>query len=344
MNVPPPICITGMHRSGTSLTANLLRQCGVWLGREEELCGATPDNPDGHWEHLALVETNDALLNEFGGGWDQPPVFGECWLTRKNVGCLRDKATAIYDGLARGTGWGWKDPRASLLMPFWLAVWPGTRVVICLRNPLEVALSLRRRALMSYSLGLSLWKIYNQSVLAAVPREQRIVTHFDHHFSKPAEELGRLATFCGIDVAQEKIDAAIRTTKTAFRHSQFGIGRLIEVEVAPEIVELYSQMCDEAGFREPAPAPRENPPQHAMPNGGDNGSARSNGRQIDLQAMERQMLLDAASATPAVPAGGDEKITAGEPPPDAVQAASNEAVPAGVTAQDSPQTLGSDQI
>src|SRR5215813_13113765 len=67
------VCIAGMHRSGTSMVARLLNLAGVYLGREDELIPANQGNPEGHWEHARLVEINDAILSELGGGWDCPP-------------------------------------------------------------------------------------------------------------------------------------------------------------------------------------------------------------------------------------------------------------------------------
>src|SRR5437588_847383 len=46
-----PISIAGMHRSGTSLTAQLLHLCGIYLGPEKELSAPAPDGLDGFWRH-----------------------------------------------------------------------------------------------------------------------------------------------------------------------------------------------------------------------------------------------------------------------------------------------------
>jgi hypothetical protein len=41
------VCIGGMHRSGTSMVANLLRLCGLHLGAETDMVPAALDNPGG---------------------------------------------------------------------------------------------------------------------------------------------------------------------------------------------------------------------------------------------------------------------------------------------------------
>jgi hypothetical protein len=42
-----PVCIAGMHCSGTSMVARLLNLCGLYLGPEGELLPSTPDSPGG---------------------------------------------------------------------------------------------------------------------------------------------------------------------------------------------------------------------------------------------------------------------------------------------------------
>ena len=49
------------------------------------------------------------------------------------------------DDLAEHEPWGWQDPRTSLILPFWLACVPDLKIVVCLRNPLEVAVSLHQQ-------------------------------------------------------------------------------------------------------------------------------------------------------------------------------------------------------
>lgn len=66
------VCITGMHRSGTSLVTNLLRLCGLYLGDEQDLMPATPDNQRGYWENRKFSDLNDEILAALGGTWDLP--------------------------------------------------------------------------------------------------------------------------------------------------------------------------------------------------------------------------------------------------------------------------------
>jgi hypothetical protein len=40
--------------------------------------------------------------------------------------------------------WGWKDPATCLTLAFWQTLLPHMRYVICIRNPLDVAISMER--------------------------------------------------------------------------------------------------------------------------------------------------------------------------------------------------------
>jgi hypothetical protein len=300
--------IVGMHRSGTSLTANLLRQAGLWLGEENGLHPATADNLDGHWENIAVTEINDALLNELGGGWDNVPEFPAGWLEKFSG--QRERAAEIHARLARPAPWGWKDPRASLALPFWLALAPDARVVICLRNPLEVAHSLRRRGMMSYALGLKLWRDYNLRLLATVPRHQRIIVHYEHFFTQPLKTLRRLTDFCGLEISEDTLGKIITTTKPELRHRWFDGGHLTRTSIAPEIVALYARLSEEAGF-----TVASNPADG-------NGSPR----QVDLGALAYEMFVQQwnwfvqkytpVGASVAVVSKGDENLLKfGQRPP-----------------------------
>ena len=84
---------------------------------------------------------------------------------------LPKRARDLVSELAIVPHWGWKDPRASLTIRFWLDLIPDLRVILCVRHPLEVALSLKRRNNTSYAHGLSLWHTYYETVLEEVDEE-----------------------------------------------------------------------------------------------------------------------------------------------------------------------------
>ena len=169
------------------MLTRLLHACGLYLGPKEELMPAQVDNPDGFWEHLGFVALNDELLSELGGAWDLPPKRDENF-AHARLDPLRMKARLLVEKFDSAGLWGWKDPRNSLTLPFWQNLLPGMRTLIMVRNPLEVAHSMKERNGTSYSFGLRLWEIYNQHVIDTAREQDRLVTHYDLFFEDPETE------------------------------------------------------------------------------------------------------------------------------------------------------------
>src|SRR5438132_1302825 len=102
---------------------HLLQLCGLDLGPADQLLPPKPDNPEGFWEHPAFVALNDDILTAVGGSWNVPPatpVVGDADVWQP----LRARAAALPGEIGLSEPWGWKDPRTSLTLPLWAAVWP----------------------------------------------------------------------------------------------------------------------------------------------------------------------------------------------------------------------------
>ena len=99
------VCITGMHRSGTSFASRTLSLLGVSLGDRDRLMPPGPDNPAGYWENQSIKEFDDELLSHLGGAWDFPPVLRIGWHLEPDLEPFRDQAAAHpVRGVRRGTG------------------------------------------------------------------------------------------------------------------------------------------------------------------------------------------------------------------------------------------------
>ena len=150
----PPIIIIGMHRSGTTMVAAMLRQLGLFIGNDLE------DNS----ESIFFINHNDWLLSQSGGAWDNPAsirwFFQNEQLVELAEEYIRDRVNGLpvfsYLGWTRvlmkqrpltgmGQPWGWKDPRTTFTLPLWLRLFPDARVIHIYRNGVPVAASLRAR-------------------------------------------------------------------------------------------------------------------------------------------------------------------------------------------------------
>jgi hypothetical protein len=239
-----PVAITGMHRTGTSMIAKALRLAGLYLGEDSDLVEPAPDNPEGFFEHAAFVRLDDDLLEATGGAWDQPPACGPLAFDDPRVVQLTPIAHQLVAAMEDEGPWGWKDPRTCLTARFWLDLLPDLRFVVCIRHPLEVALSLKRRNQVSYSLGISLWQAYYEALLDAVPADRVLFTHYDAHFQDADRELDRIVGFAGLD--PEATAAARAARNPALRHHRLGT-TLAEADVAPVTIDLYRTLCEGAG-------------------------------------------------------------------------------------------------
>jgi hypothetical protein len=247
------VCVTGMHRSGTSMVMSLLHGLGLHVGSHADLMPATLSNPDGHWENVHFVDLADTLLGALGGGWDCPPA-GANPAAVERLRHLRRHALRLQRDVGTRRPWGWKDPRSSLLLPFWFDAFPDLGVVVCLRNPLDVAHSLHQRGHSSYALGLSLWQAYNEQILAATRPEQRLVAHYEAFFERPLQEMDRLCDFVGLKPPAETMRAVAARINARYRHHASTVDDLQSAGSSPAVTELYGRLCDEAGWQAGPPA------------------------------------------------------------------------------------------
>jgi hypothetical protein len=163
MNNDPPLIITGMHRSGTSLVARFLHLSGIDLG--PELLGPRPSNPYGHFEDVEFVAFHErVLLRQFNDSM---------WVPRTPELTPVDEARAqqLIADRREKLRWGWKDPRTCLFLDFWSSLLPSARYLFVVRHPLLVLDSLSRRTksrpfhIGKHNTFLKAWLLYNHQCL-----------------------------------------------------------------------------------------------------------------------------------------------------------------------------------
>jgi hypothetical protein len=192
------VCVLGMHRSGTSVVASLLEGLGVHLGGADALLRPLPENPRGYWEHGALKDVNEALLAHLGGRWHSPPNLPDGWQRAAALDELRAQARVLLrEQFGESVLWGWKDPRTCLTLPFWKPLLPEASYVICLRNPFDVARSLRARDDLPLEHGLRLWLAYTAAALAHSAGHPRLLLFYEDVLTDREETASALARFIG---------------------------------------------------------------------------------------------------------------------------------------------------
>ena len=159
------LVLTGMHRSGTSLLASVVRHAGIDMGAS--LMKGERGNPRGHFEDLEFHGFHERILERRGvspftvpDGWPQDLTPAEA-----------EEARELADRRSGKPVWGFKDPRAALFLDLWEGVLAEPIYLFVYRHPVEAALSLLRRGLeleiqQEPRVALRAWASYNERLLA----------------------------------------------------------------------------------------------------------------------------------------------------------------------------------
>lgn len=152
MNTQMPrqaLIVLGMHRSGTSALTRALNLLGAALPMD--LMPPHEDNRLGYWESHKITRFNNRLLQSAGPRWDSDaPLRAEWFCDQAARAEHYEEARSLLAGeFGDAPLFILKDPRLCRLFPFWEKVLAGEgidrRVVLCLRDPREVAASLAAR-------------------------------------------------------------------------------------------------------------------------------------------------------------------------------------------------------
>jgi hypothetical protein len=198
------IAVTGMHRSGTSCITGLLSRCGFSLGDSHRLLIEPRfDNQKGHFENINAVLLNDRVLETAGGSWCMLP-------SESRITAAGTQFREHYFGFGSSfNGDVFKDPRVAVTIPLWERFCPQLRaIVFCVRNPLAVAVSLRRRNNMPLEQGLSLWFEYNVRFLNGLSRLPVVVVDYDSLQENRSELLSQVAGRLGKRISAHEVEEA----------------------------------------------------------------------------------------------------------------------------------------
>jgi hypothetical protein len=229
------------------MITSLLHHCGLDLGPHEDLLPPAADNPEGFWESRSFLKVNEAILRTCGGHWDRPPqTDAPGWEDEPALARFRSQARNLARRFRGREPWGWKDPRNCLTLPLWRSAIPEMKVLICVRNPLAVAESLRARNGKSRTDAFNLWLTYNQRVLTSAPAGERLVTHCETYFHDAHTELRRVLKWFGMRTTAERLEHACGRINPSLVHHRVTVDELVEAGASTELVRCYLALCEEA--------------------------------------------------------------------------------------------------
>jgi hypothetical protein len=186
------VVVLGMHRSGTSVLAGLLRLLGLWVGEEGDFPPADEHNQAGYWEHRGVWAADEAVLETLGASWCETAGLDLSRLDEGARARFREQAGKIVQELGRQGPWVIKDPRLCLLFPLWREILAHPFCVLIYREPLPVARSLAARDGLSIPYGIALWEQHNREALASTRGLPRVLVSHQELMADPVATLRRL--------------------------------------------------------------------------------------------------------------------------------------------------------
>jgi hypothetical protein len=218
--VPYMQIISGMHRSGTSLMGRLFHEIEADLGAVEHFYPADKWNPEGYFEQQDIYAINTALIH---GLWWKFAYFHlpstETIFRRAAKQALHIQQTAVkYYGKIV------KAPHFCLTLNAWLEHGAQiSHILVCLREPIHVACSIRKRNLISIDRALELWFLHNQRLLEQINDLPVWFVRYEHILDNELfrEEMRAAFCFLGFAVTDNTLEDLYNTcVKPSMNHQQ----------------------------------------------------------------------------------------------------------------------------
>lgn len=204
------ILVIGVHRSGTSLLTKALETMGVSLGNN--FIPTTTYNEKGFWEDSDFHQLNLEMLSAFNDR-----IRCTLSITKKEAdwlcknGFFEQATQLLLTKLPLAQPLGIKDPRFSVLLPFWKRVFTAcsvtTSFVIALRHPLSVAASQERFETQRREQSLWTWISYLLSCLEESKGHRRIIVDYDALLKNPSGHVIKMARTFQLNINPALLDS-----------------------------------------------------------------------------------------------------------------------------------------
>jgi len=247
-----PLCIAGMHRSGTSLTTSWFARCGLHVG--DDLGPANQSNPKGHFEDQDFV-----LFQANAVGRMYPKSFGwkvtEPTFIRFNDEEEFQAREFVKERSKEHPFWGWKDPRSVLFLEHWREISPETRFFLVWRSHVDVVESLIKRARtqnieltqVTIAQSLRIWIAYNKLVAEFKQRypKECVLVSAETIQSKPEQVFNQLRDRLSVNLEYQPFTSVLdKNIWHQKREPSFRVKFLATVFGADKLEAQLNDLCD----------------------------------------------------------------------------------------------------
>lgn len=253
--------VLGMHRSGTSAITQLLALAGAQL--PENVMPGDEHNAKGYFEPWKIAIFNDRRLRAGASSWDDIFAYPYGPLAPRDERAWLNEASTLFDQEFGQVPFPlMKDPRVSVLLPFWRTVLEelevGARCVIPVRHPLAVAGSLSKRNDFPLEKSLLLWTAYMLAAEAYTRDLPRAFVSYEDLLTDWRSEAARIEAAHGaaLPALTAKSSKAIDGFLTTDLRHNAGEGDLASAtQMGPIAAKVYDWCMAQARDKKPKPAP-----------------------------------------------------------------------------------------
>lgn len=237
------IIVTGMHRSGTSLAAQVLQAIGVDFGDPAAMYAADDWNANGYLERLDVVDLNSRIItgHERTTGrvaqvmsqlsYLRMPAVAEVERAADEVAAEIEIHSALIGDLAV------KDPRFCLTYGGWSRHVDVDGLVVALRHPAASVASLRKRNRLPERIGHKFWRWHMEAILPHIGSDTLVIRQDRLTGPESDEEIERIRAWCvarGLDASG---DASGIVNRDLVHHEPSDDG------VPSESLRLWHELC-----------------------------------------------------------------------------------------------------
>ena len=235
----------GMPRSGGSAVGAVLERMGAFYATPESVPGEKSRSGEAAYERRDVRRLHNDIFHHFETEWHRIDETISMQLASADLDAFQLRARQIVGELSAHRPSFLKESRLAFVLPFWRRFLENPVCIQIVRNPLEIAMSLKKRDGFSIQHSLALWELSSITAIKNSRGLPRIVVQYSDLIADPVVTASRLKErleFHGILNFKNVTDAEIRSlVNIRQRHEWFDDRPLAEF-LNPRQIALYQAL------------------------------------------------------------------------------------------------------